>query len=98
VVEAAAPDEAEKAGLRAVQKAKASPKLSLRGSPASERGTAKTRRLHNCRKAAQHQTQMRQILSSITRPKFSNYLTTDSRCRFRRSSKELRRAPSVAWH
>ena len=52
VVEAAAPGEAENADLRAVQKAKASPKLSLRGSPASERGTVETQRLDHRRKAA----------------------------------------------
>ena len=76
--ERAVPREAENADLRAAQKAKASLKISLRGSPASERGTVKTRRLHHCGKGAQHQTEMRQILSSIARRKTSNYLTTDN--------------------
>jgi hypothetical protein len=78
VAEAAASGEAENADLRAVQKAKASPKLSPRGSPASDSGTVETQRLDHRRKAAQHQTQMRQILFSITRPIVSNYLTTDT--------------------
>ena len=41
MAEATGPGEAEHTDLRAVQKAKASPKLSPRGSPASERGTVK---------------------------------------------------------
>ena len=52
LVKAAVPCDAENADLRAVQKAKASPKLSLRGSPASERGTVETQRLDHRRKAA----------------------------------------------
>ena len=52
VVKAAVPCDAENEDLRAVQKAKASPKLSLRGSPASERGTVETQRLDHRRKAA----------------------------------------------
>ena len=79
MVEAAVPGEAENADLRAVQKAKASPKLSPRGSPASERGTLKTRRVYYCGRAAQHNTQMRRILSPVTHPNVSNYLTTDIR-------------------
>ena len=78
VVEEAVPGEEENADLRAVQKAKASPKLSPRGSPASERGTVKTRRVCYCGRAAQHNTQMRQILSPVTHPNVSNYLTTDT--------------------
>ena len=76
VVEEAVPGEEENADLRAVQKAKASPKLSPRGSPASERGTVKTRRVCYCGRAAQHNTQMRQILSPVTHPNVSNYMTT----------------------
>ena len=78
MVEAAVPGEAENADLRAVQKAKASPKLSPRGSPASDRGTVKTRRLHHRRKVAQHKSQMRQIHSSITQRNVANHLTTDT--------------------
>ena len=74
--ERAVPREAENADLRAAQKAKASLKISLRGSPASERGTVKTRRLHHRRKAAQHKTQIRQFLSPDTHPNVSNYMTT----------------------
>ena len=51
MVKAAVPGEAENADLRAVQKAKASPKVSLRGSFASESGTVKIRRLQYCGKA-----------------------------------------------
>ena len=51
VVAQAVPGEAENADLRAVQKAKASPKLSVRGSSASERGTVKTRPLQHRGKA-----------------------------------------------
>jgi hypothetical protein len=43
-----------------------------------KRGTIKARRLQHRGKAAQHPTQMYQILSSFTRPQFSNYLMTDS--------------------
>ena len=78
MAEATGPGEAEHTDLRAVQKAKASPKLSPRGSPASERGTVKTRRLYHRGKAAHHNTQMRQFISSITHPNVSNYLTTDT--------------------
>ena len=78
MAEGAVPGEAENADLRAVQKAKASPKLSPRAGPASDRGTAKTRRLHHLRKAAQHKTQMRRILSSIIHRNVSNHLTTDT--------------------
>ena len=52
MAEKAVPGEAENADLRAVQKAKASPKLSPRGSPASDRGTVETQRLDHRRKAA----------------------------------------------
>ena len=52
MAEATGPGEAEHTDLRTVQKAKASPKLSLRGSPASERGTVETQRLDHRRKAA----------------------------------------------
>ena len=77
MVEAAVPGEAENADLKAVQKAKAFPKVSLRGSPASGRGTVKTRRLHHRRKVAQHKRQMRRIPSSIMQSYVSNYLMTD---------------------
>ena len=77
MAEEAVPCDAENADLRAVQKAKASPKLSPRGSPASDRGTVKTRRLHHRRKVAQHKRQMRRIPSSIMQSYVSNYLMTD---------------------
>jgi hypothetical protein len=42
-----------------------------------KRDTITTRHLQHCGKAAGHQLQMRQMLSSITRPKISIYLTAD---------------------
>ena len=75
---AKAAGEAKNAALRAVQKAKASPKLSPRASPASERGKVKTRRLHHRHKVAQHKSQTRRILSSITHPNVSIYMTKDT--------------------